>query len=264
MRLILRFAFCLTLAACANTRTQLAAPTALRVAGSTSMTAALRELGEAYTRQHPNVLVDVRGNGSAAGLAELAAGAADLAALSGPDAPAPPGLRIAPIGRDAVAVIVQPQNPLTRTTMLEIRSLYRGETLDWRALGGPEGEPVIVSREDGSGTRAAFEAAVMGGDRVTLNALVMPSSAALVDYVATHRLAVGYVSMAAVDHRVRALAVEGAAPTSADVSSGAYHLIRPLALALPAGATPAAEAFVAFALSPTGQAIIARHHVALR
>jgi phosphate transport system substrate-binding protein len=242
-----------------------ATPTTLRVAGSTSMTPALRELAEAYSRQHPNVTVEVRGGDSAIGMEELARGEAALAAVSWrPDSPPPADLHATPVARDALALIVHPYNQTPGLTLLQARALYRGEILDWRTLGGPEGEPVMVSREDGSGTRAAFEAAAMGSDRVTLDSLIMPDSQAVVDYVATHRLAVGYVSMAALDERVRVVPVEDSRPTPAALRSGAYHLVRTLYLVAPAPPSAVAQSFLDFTLSPAGQAIIARHHVALR
>ena len=159
----------------------------------------LRELGQAYQARHPNVLVDVQGGGSAIGISLLNAGEADLAAVSWQEegSQPPDGLSAVPIGRDAVAIIVHPQNRVKGLTLLQVRAIYRGEILDWAAFGGPAEEPIVVSREDGSGTRTAFEALTMGGDRVTLNALVMPTSAAVVDYVAQHRAAIGYVTMAA-------------------------------------------------------------------
>jgi phosphate transport system substrate-binding protein len=147
---------------------------------------------------------------------------------------------------------------------LQLRAVYRGEILDWGAFGGLPEEPLIISREDGSGTRAAFEALVMVGDRVTLNALVMPTSEAVVDYVAGHRAAIGYVSMAALTDTVRALPVEDMLPSPENVRSGAYHLSRLLYFYAPEPMPPASQAFVDFVLSPAGQTIVGRYHVPLR
>ncbi len=252
----------LALAACTARGSETPAPTALRIAGSTTMAPVLNELAAAYQTRQPHVLVDVRGGGSGAGMAELRRGTVDLAAVAwlAPDAAAPAGLDAVPVGRDAVAIIVHPQNPLPGLTILQLRALYRGETLDWAALDGAGGEPVLVSREEGSGTRAAFEALVMGGDRVTLNAIVMPNTSAVVDYVARHRNAIGYVSAAALTEEVRVVPVEDVLPTAANQ---AYHLMRTLYLYMPARSAKA-RAFVDFVLGRAGQAIIARHHTAIR
>jgi phosphate transport system substrate-binding protein len=226
----------------------------------------LRELGDAYQALHPNVLVEVRGGDSAAGQRALAAGDADLAAVSwkSPDEKASAGVQSVPIARDAVALIVHRSNHLAGLTLLQARSIYRGEILDWGALGGPALEPLVVAREDGSGTRAAFDTLVMGGELVTLNALVMPSTRSMVDYVATHAPAIGYASMDAVTDTVRALPVEGVVPTAANTRAGAYHLTRLLYLYTASPAPPSVQGFHDFALSPAGQAIVARHHVPLR
>lgn len=255
----------LALAACSTALRPTPEPTTLRIAGSTSMGPALRELGKAYQADHPSVFVDVQGGGSAVGINLLQAGAVDLAAVSwqAPDARLPDGLRSIPVGRDAIAIIVHPGNRIPGLTLLQIRGLYRGETLNWADLGGLAEEPVVISREEGSGTRTAFEQLVMGGERVTLNALVMPTSQSVVDYVAAHRAAVGYVSMAWLTDRVRALPVEDLAPTGATVRSG-YHLSRVLYLYLPDPAPPAAQSFADYVQSPAGQAILSRYHVPLR
>ncbi|MCX6032612.1 MAG: phosphate ABC transporter substrate-binding protein [Chloroflexi bacterium] len=260
------FAFLLFLAACVNPLAPTPPPATLRIAGSTSMMPVLRELAAAYQARHPHVLVDVQGGGSASGESLLKIGAADLAAVSWQEDAQhqPEGVTAIPIARDAVAVVVHPKNNVKKLTLLQVRAIYRGEVLDWAALGGPAEEPMIVSREDGSGTRAAFEALVMGGDRVTLNALVMPTSAAVVDYVAHHRAAIGYVTIAALTDTVRAVPMEELLPSPANLRSGAYHLSRALYLYAPDPAPSATQAFVDFVLSPAGQTIVAKYHVPLR
>jgi phosphate transport system substrate-binding protein len=281
----LRFAFhvlviFLLSAACSNSSLVTPAPVTLRIAGSTSMTRLLRELAAAYQTGHPNVLVDVRGGGSAVGLSELRGGEVELAAISwqvedprqskipvrgeADAGKVPAGTQAVPVARDAIALIVHPANRLPGLTLLQAKAIYQGETLDWSALGAPSAETVVISREDGSGTRAAFEALVMGSDRVTLSAVVMPDSQAVVDYISTHRAAIGYVTMAELSDRVRAVPVEDAAPTAANVRGGVYHLTRLLYLYVPTPTPPATRAFVDFVLSPAGQAIVARHHAALR
>jgi phosphate transport system substrate-binding protein len=136
--------------------------------------------------------------------------------------------------------------------------------LTWEGAGGSTLEPIIISREDGSGTRGAFEQLAVGGERVTLNALVMPSTSAVVNYVAAHPAAIGYVTSAALTDTVRALAVEGNLPTAGNVRAGVYHLARVLYLYVPLPTPRATQSFLDYVLSPAGQAVIAKHHVALR
>jgi phosphate transport system substrate-binding protein len=248
----------LVLTACGSTEVTPAAPAALRIAGATSLAPTLGELAAAYQAGQPQMVVEVRGGGTAIGIQALRAHEADLAAVSWkPEDEEPPAdLQVIPIARDGLAVIVNPQNTITGMTSLELRALYRGETLAWEAIGGSGGEPLVISREDGSGSRAAFETLAMGGERVTLNALVMPTSQAVVDYVASHRSAVGYVSTGALTEGVKAIPIEEVAPTAAAVRSGEYRLGRALYLYAAQPATPEVEAFIDFVLSPAGQAIV--------
>ena len=267
-----RFAVCvlllgtLLLAACGNPAVTPDAPATLRIAGSTSLKPTLNELASAYQAGHPQTVVEVFGGGTAIGIQELRGKEIDLAAVSwqSDDTETPDALNVIPIARDGLAIIVNPQNTITNVTSLQLRALYRGETLDWGAVGGSGGEPVVISREDGSGSRTAFEALAMDGERVTLNALVMPTSQAVVDYVASHRNAVGYVSTGMLTDTVRAVPVEDIPPTTATVRSGEYRLGRVLYLYAPRPAAPESQAFLDFVLSPAGQAIVSRRLVPVR
>lgn len=261
------------LSACSAGPTATPEPTQLLVAGSTSMRPALQEMAAAFQAANPNFLIEVQRGDTANGWEALRGGRADVAALSYWDEtqPAPQGYRLIPMARDAVAVIVHPSNPISNVTALQLRALFGGEILDWAALAGTtvggaapgEDEPVIVSREDGSGTRTVFEARVMGDRRVTLNAIVMPTTQAVVDYVAGHRLAVAYMTLDAVDDRVRVVPVEGLSPAKNGATSG-YYLTRILYLAARAPGSAAVRAFLEFAQGETGQQIWSTHYLGLR
>jgi phosphate transport system substrate-binding protein len=260
------FLAALVLAACGSAEVTPAAPTTLRIAGSTSLKPTLNELASAYQAGHPQTVVEVLGGGTAIGIQELRGKEIDLAAVSWKEerAKLPDDLQVIPIARDGLAIIVNPQNTITNVTSLQLRALFRGETLDWGAIGGSGGEPVVISREDGSGSRAAFESLAMDGERVTLNALVMPASQAVVDYVASHRNAVGYVSTGVLTDTVRAVPLEDIPPTIATVRAGEYRLGRVLYLYAPQHATPEIQAFLDFVLSPAGQTIVSRRLAPMR
>jgi phosphate transport system substrate-binding protein len=241
-------------------------PTAvyLKAAGSTAMTPLMEELATAFRERENFVTVDIDGGGSALGRELAAAGQVDLGLTSWlPDEP-PAGTQATVIARDGIALIVHPTNPITGLTLLQAHDLFAGRIIDWEGVASRPGLVQVVSREDGSGTRAAFEAIVMGEDRVTLTALVMPNSQAVVDYVAGDPHAIGYVSRGYVNGEVQALAVEGLSPTPDNVSRGEYHLTRELVILSQPGASHQAQAFLDFVLSPAGQAIVARRYGRVR
>jgi phosphate transport system substrate-binding protein len=239
-------------------------PVYLEAAGSTAMMPLMDELAAAFHERQPHVTIDINGGGSTLGRELAAGGQTDLGLTSWlPDGP-PDGTQATLAARDGIALIVHPTNPITGLTLIQVHDLFSGRAIDWEGLGGSPGLVQVVSREDGSGTRAAFESKVMGEDQVTLTALVMPNSQAVVDYMASDRHAIGYVSMGYLNGEVQVLSVEGLLPTPEKASRGEYHLTRELIILSPSDVPPEAQTFLDFVLSPAGQAIVARHYGRVR
>ncbi len=247
-------------------------PVYLRIAGSTSMQPLIEDLAQAYTGRHEHVTIEVRGGGSRLGIALARGNEMDIGTASRkPTAeeerdPETGAKRLwwTAIAQDGIALVVNPQNAVEGLTLSQARDVFFGRILDWEEMGGLPGEIVVVSREDGSGTREVFEEMVMGEKRVTLTAIVMPSSEAVVEYVARHPTAIGYVSMGYLSPQVKALQVEGANPTPATVQSGTYPLTRPLYLLTGQEPTGEVKALIEFALSPAGQTVVEQRYSRLR
>ncbi len=239
-------------------------PVYLTAAGSTAMTPMVEELATAFQERQPNVTIDVSGGGSTLGRELAAANQVDLGLTSwSPDGP-PAGTQSNVIARDGIALVVHPTNPITGLTLIQAHDLFSGRAIEWDEVGGSPGLVQVVSREDGSGTRNAFETMVMDDDRVTLTALVMPNSQAVVDYVAGDPQAIGYVSMGYLNGKVRVVPVEGLLPTPESVSRGEYHLTREFVILSRRGASHETQAFLNFVLSPAGQTIVAQRHGRVR
>ena len=252
------------------------APVTVTIAGSTEMRPLLIELTAAYSERNPLMLFSLRGGGSRLGEQWVASGRADIAASAAvyADAELPPDLARIPIGLDGIALIVHSDNPVDALTLAQIRDLYRGRALTWEGVGGRTDDVLLVSREDGSATRAFFERRVMGEERVARTAIVMPTSGDVVEYVAAHRAAIGYVtaaylarngeSAAPVAQAVKAVSVEGRMPYGADLVEYRYPLARPLYMLIRQPADPTIQDIIDFALGAEGQIIVARYHVPVR
>lgn len=249
-------------------------------------------LAEAFQEQHAAVTVVIQPGNSYQGLRQVLSGAADLGAVSA--APSE-SVWAAPVALNGIAVVVHPDAPLDNLTLAQVHNVFGGQTWRWADLGvdWTEDEILVVSREQGSGTRIGFEALVMayaagvdcqpvleidpkanadhavqvqacGGSPITPMAVVMPGSAAVVEYVAAHPSAMGYVSQDYVSNQVKAVRVEGLSPVLADVQQDGYHLVQPFYLVAAQEPKGAARQFVDFCLGPEGQAIVARRHVPVR
>lgn len=252
----------------------------------------LQALTAEFSRRHPGVVFDLAGGDSALAKQQVTEGRLVLGASSliveeedgavQTRGGTTPLVRI-PIGIDGIAVVVHPSNPTASLTLQQLHDLYDGRVIDWVEMTGKSSEVVLVSREEGSGTRQAFDTAVMKDDAVALTAVVMPTSQDVVDFVGSHPSAIGYVSRAYVlpaltqagqatadtaqtgeNAPVRVVPVDGITPTAEMVENQEYALVQPLYLVSKSAPRGLVREFVDFALSPAGQAIVARYHVPVR
>ena len=174
----------------------------------------------------------------------------------------------APLGQDGIALVVHPANPVSALTVDELRRIFQGRVASWAALGGPDVPVTVVSREAGADTRLAFDGLVMDGQSTTPAARLALSSGRVIDLVAGDPGAIGYVSMAFVDARVRAVPVslsgedEATLPTPETVSNGQYPLRTPLLVAglHPPTGTGLYRDWFAWMQSEDGQAVVGQRY----
>lgn len=258
-------------------------PADLQAAGAMSMGPLVEALAHAYRERQPYVSLEVSGLepygglGTAYGLRALRDGEIDLALASwlppegaGDDYPLGPALdseyKATAIARDGIAIVVHPENPLEGLGLLQLRDLFSGRSDEWQSLGGqmPEGLIQPVSREVGSGARAAFEGLVMDGMAITPRALMAPSGKGVVHAVANDPLAIGYLSTTEVTPDVKVLKIEGESPSQEAVELVSYPLTRELWLVVASQSQSQVQEFVDFARSPAGQQVVADHTGRLR
>lgn len=215
----------------------------------------LQELADAYQMQREYLSFEVLALGSDAGLEALAEGQTDMAMVSRDMTfEEKEKWQTALLAWDALAIVVHVDNPVTSLSLDEVRSIFSGETLSWSDVGRGEGQIQVVTREEGSGSRASFQALVLTqGERITSLALVLPTDQAMGEYIAQNPMAIGYASLATLPPGAKPLFVEGQ-----EVSSAEYPLLRPFYLVIAPDAGEEVQDFVNFCLSPRGQAIVGR------
>jgi phosphate transport system substrate-binding protein len=128
---------------------------------------------------------------------------------------------------------------------------------------------VVVSREDGSGTRGAFielfgveqkDADGKKVDYTTLDAEIVNSTSVVLQTVSGNDAAIGYISLGSLNDTVKALQIDGADASVANVKDGSYKISRPFNIVTKAEVSESAKAFIDFILSAEGQAVVADSH----
>lgn len=228
----------------------------LTLAGSTSVQPFAELLAEVFMSRHPDISVNVQGGGSSAGIEAALSGAADIGMSSRHLEPGEEArLRPVLIAQDALVVVVHPSNPVTGLSRIQVREIFAGRIRDWSQVGGPPRPIHVISREEGSGTRASFEEMIMEGQEVDLRALVQDSNGAVRETVAQDPGAIGYISMGLVDERVKPVSIDGMSPSVQAVLEGKYRLVRPFLFVLRGEPQGPVRQFLDFVLGP-GQAIL--------
>ncbi len=228
--------------------------------GSTSMNDVMLALKEGFGEVAPDVTVNYTGSGSGAGIEGVLAGSCDLGlssrALS--DDEKSQGAVENIIALDGVAVVINPENTVTDLTLEQIAQVFTGEITNWSELGGADAPIAVFGRENGSGTRSAFEE-IVGVEDACAYTNEYSSTGDVIGNVASNPNAIGYASLSAVDDTVSALMVNGVAPSEDTVKDGSYAIQRPFVVVTVEGAelSDAAKAFLDYAMSAEVADIIA-------
>jgi len=231
-------------------------------AGSTTVQPLAEKLAEAFTAKHPEVQIIVQGGGSSVGVKSAGQGTVDVGAasrkLKDSEKEQYPDLKVFTIARDGIAIVVHPDVPVDGLTKDQVRDIFAGKITNWSEVGGPEVPIVVVSREEGSGTRAAFEEMVMGkkGPPIVDTAILQPSNGAVRTTVSTTPNSIGFLSFGYLDESVKALAIDEVEATEENAASGVYPIVRPLNLLTKGEPTGVVKAWLGFILSEEGQKII--------
>ncbi len=225
-------------------------------AGSTTVQPLAEKLAQGFEVIHPRVKVEVQGGGSSVGVRSAADGVVDIGAISRELQPNEPPLHASRIALDGVAVVVNPANPLSGLTLEQLRGIYAGTITNWKQVGGKDGTIIIVSREEGSGTRTAFEEMVMKKTLITNGAIFMPANGIIKTTAAQADNAIGYISLGYADSTVKLLAVDGVPCSPDNILKGTYPISRSLYFVTREAPAGLVKAFIDFSLSPEGQKIV--------
>ena len=113
------------------------------------------------------------------------------------------------VARDCIVPVVHPSNKISDLSLDQLKKIYEGKITNWKAVGGPDLEIVVISRDTSSGTYEVWEDIVMEGARVYPGALLQASNGAVAQAVAKNKYAIGYVGLSYLNNELKALTVDG-------------------------------------------------------
>jgi phosphate transport system substrate-binding protein len=232
---------------------------------------------EKYQSEHPDVRISVTGGGSGTGIASLVNGTVDIANASRQikqeeiDQAKSNGIDPVEhiIARDAIAVIVNPENPVNELTLKQISDIYSGKITNWSEVGGEDRPIVRLSRETNSGTHVYFlETVLRLGSKedktlFSMDTLLLPSSEGIIAEIRQNPNAIGYDGLGYVPKDLKVIAIakeEGGLyvlPSISTVNDKTYPIARDLYMYTNGEPTGAIKEYLDWILSPEAQQIVA-------
>ena len=232
---------------------------------------------EKYQAEHPEVRISVTGGGSGTGIASLINKTVDIANASRQIKPeevteaksngVDPVEHV--IARDAIAVIVNPETPVSQLTLKQISDIYSGKISNWSEVGG-ENRPIVrLSRETNSGTHVYFLETVirLGNSKdktlFSMDTLLLPSSEGIVAEVRQNPNAIGYDGLGYVPKDLKVIAIAKQAgdpyvlPSIATVNDKSYPIARDLYMYTNGQPSGIVKTYLDWILSSEAQKIVA-------
>lgn len=232
---------------------------------------------ETYQKEHPDVRISVTGGGSGTGIAAMLNGTVTIAnssrAISADELKQATEKGINPvehiIAKDAIAVIINPNNPVQQLTLQQLSDIYSGKINNWKEVGGEDRVIVRLSRETNSGTHVYFlERVLRLGDKknptlFSTDTLLLPSSEGIINELRTNPNAIGYDGLGYVPKDLKMVAVSSdgiepyVLPSAETVISKTYPIARDLYMYTATEPTGATKDYLDWILTPEAQKIVA-------
>lgn len=233
----------------------------IAISGSTSVGPLMEKLAESYEGKNEGVTIEINQVGSSAGIKDAINGVSEIGMasreLKDQEKAEVKGTAIA---YDGIALIMNKSNTVKDLTMDQIKGIYTGQITNWKEIeGGKDAPIVVVSREEGSGTRDAFQE-IIGYESKDLvkDAMISNGNGGVKETVVGNENAIGFVSFEYLDDSVNVVTVEGAEASAEAVKAGKYKISRPFNIVTKEGnLTENGQKFIDFILGDEGQQIVA-------
>lgn len=205
----------------------------IAISGSTSIGPLMEKIAEDYERENDEINIEINQVGSSAGIkdaknkvSEIGMSSRELKEEEKKDVIG------TVVAYDGIAIITNKNNPIKNLTLQQIKDIYTGKITNWSEIeGGNDNEIIVTSREDGSGTRDAFQELVgFTSEELIGNAMISNGNGGLKVMVEGNENAIAFVSFEYLDDSVNVVNVEGVEPKADLVRNGQYKISRPFLL----------------------------------
>ncbi|EYE89120.1 phosphate ABC transporter substrate-binding protein [Fervidicella metallireducens AeB] len=196
----------------------------IKCSGSTALLPIVKQAAEDFMKVYPKVSIEVTGGGSGTGIRNVTDGVVDIG-NSDVFAPENSGLVDNQIAVIPFLFIANNDVKVSSLTNDQLKGIFSGKITNWKEVGGEDKKIVVVMRPASSGTRMTIQQIVMGKENFTTNAIVQDSTGSVKTTVANTPGAIGYIDLAYVDSKVKALKYNNVECNLENVKNGKYTLV---------------------------------------
>lgn len=230
----------------------------IKISGGTAHIPVMKEAARRIMSTYPDIRITIAGGGSGVGIKQVGEKMVQI----GNAGRKPTDQEIARYDLvlfkwaiDGVGIVVHPENPVQALNSEQVREIFAGNIVNWKALGGVDRPINLYTRDEASGTREVFWKKALNKGEIAATANVVVSNGAMKTAVANDPYAIGYVSVGHMDASVQPVALDGVAPTLETVRDGSYPVARGLYSITVGEPQGVVKAFIDYLFTPDGQQI---------
>lgn len=242
---------------------------AQKIKGSDTVLPLAQQEAENFMKVNKNAKLTVSGGGSGVGIAALIENNTDIA-MSSRKIKLEERMKIQKegdkliekiIAMDALAIVVNPANKVSKLTREQMEGIFTGKITNWKEVGGDDMKIIVYARESSSGTYEFLKESIMKNKNYTESALSMPATGAVIQSVSQTKGAIGYVGLAYLTKNIKPLSVsydgiKFTSPSYENAKNGSYPIVRPLFFYYNQKNESKVKPFIDYVTSLEGQLIV--------
>ncbi|AWP30033.1 phosphate binding protein [Paenibacillus vortex V453] len=201
--------------------------------GSSALLPLTLQAASEFKKENPKVKISASAAGSITGPQSVRKGIADIGAVDWDASKNVPGfnkfdgLVANPVAVTVFTAVANPNVGVNSLTTKQLQDIFSGKVTNWKEVGGSDAKIVVVNRKFGSGTRVNFQQKALDGKEFMNkgdNYKEVGSSGDMKTTIETTPNAIGYIDLPYVTSKMKALSINGVAPTEKNVLNGSYKV----------------------------------------